>query len=281
EVFDGDGGNGHKPYCNGLIEDWTVWRYQDVERFKALVAAMAALSPDLSERLEPGNESVRVTLDDVRKIPTLRFPWGEVPITLLSAGMRRILSLAYVLVWTWHEHLQAVKLTGHPVAERMIVLIDEVESHLHPRWQRRILPAVVNTISGLADQLDVQVICSSHSPMVLASMEPTFDPARDRLFHLDASGNGTGASVRQVPFAKFGDAVGWLTSPVFGLEQARSAEAEEAIEAAEAFMRNDLAALPDGLRTKDEIHAELQRVLGELDEFWLRWVVTAPPVRKP
>ena len=49
---------------------------------------------------------------------------------------------------------------------------------------------------------------------------------------------------RSLPWAKQGDAVGWLTSPVFGLKQARSSEGENAFEAAKAFMRGDIAGLP-------------------------------------
>jgi AAA domain len=64
-----------------------------------------------------------------------------------------------------------------------------------------------------------------------------------------------------------------LVSPVFGLEQARSKEAESAIEAAEAFMRDDLRKLPKELKTKAQIHRELVRVLAGQDPFWPRWIV--------
>jgi hypothetical protein len=31
-------------------------------------------------------------------------PYGPVPVTQAAAGMRRVLALAYLLVWTWEEH---------------------------------------------------------------------------------------------------------------------------------------------------------------------------------
>ena len=40
-------------------------------------------------------------------------------------------------------------------------------------------------------------------------------------------------------WSKQGDVLGWLVSDAFGLKQARSREAEQAIEAAEAFMRHE------------------------------------------
>ena len=69
-----------------------------------------------------------------------------------------------------------------------------------------------------------------------------------------------------------GDVTNWLVSETFGLEQARSKEAEEAIEAAEAFMRGD-GHLPKGLGTKAAIHARLQKLLPAGDVFWPRWIV--------
>jgi hypothetical protein len=72
-----------------------------------------------------------------------------------------------------------------------------------------------------------------------------------------------------------GRRVGLAGLGAFGLTQARSVEAERAIEAAEAWMRGDTAALPDDLKTKASIHKELARVLPSMDPFWPRWVVRA------
>jgi energy-coupling factor transporter ATP-binding protein EcfA2 len=45
-----------------------------------------------------------------------------------------------------------------------IVLIDEVELHLHPAWQRAVLPALFATFPN------IQFIATTHSPQVLASV---------------------------------------------------------------------------------------------------------------
>jgi hypothetical protein len=80
--------------------------------------------------------------------------------------------------------------------------------------------------------------------------------------------------VDQGGWANQGDATNWLVSETFGLEQARSVEAEQAIEAAEAFMRDEKPArLPAGLKTKAAIHQQLQRLLPAGDVFWPRWLV--------
>lgn len=48
-----------------------------------------------------------------------------------------------------------------PLAAPGIVLIDEIELHLHPRWQRRIIPWLMETFTNC------QFIVTTHSPQVL------------------------------------------------------------------------------------------------------------------
>jgi hypothetical protein len=40
-------------------------------------------------------------------------------------------------------------------------------------------------------------------------------------------------------------------------------------------MRGEGDKNPEHLRTKEQIHEQLARVLGDLDPFWPRWIVTA------
>jgi len=264
-----------KVLCNGLIQDWVNWQNQrDQSTFQLLTRVIRQLSPHASERIEPG-EPTRVSIEDVRDIPTIKMPYGDVPVTHASAGMKRILGVAYLLVWTWYEHLQVSKLRHRNFVDQIIVLMDEVESHLHPRWQRSLLPAVLEVATGLQQekQMKVQVLATTHSPLVLASVEPIFDEERDRLFHFELQGQAV--TLNEVPWAKQGDTVGWLTSEIFGLKQARSKEAEIAIEAAEAWMRADsMNDCPENLRTQAQIQQELERLLPGHDPFWPRWVVT-------
>lgn len=215
----------------------------------------------------------RISLDDVRDMPTLHMPYGEdAPLLQASAGMRRICALVYLLVWAWEEHQRAAAMRGDAATQRVIFLVDELDTHLHPRWQRVVLRALLNVVAELmaGGDAQVQVLAATHSPLVLASVEPYFDPEQDSLWHL-ALDNGS-VRLLQEPWAKQGDVLGWLVSETFGLTQARSIEAEEAIEAAEAFMRGDLAALPTGLRTRAAIHARLGELLPGHDPFWPRWV---------
>jgi hypothetical protein len=260
---------------NGLIADWVKWQYQPAQDetapFQLLSRVIQQLSPHPEEWMVPGKPR-RVSIDDVRDIPTVDLPYGNVPITQVSAGMRRILNLAYLLIWTWYEHTQACELLGRKPTNKLVLLVDEVEAHLHPRWQRSLLPAVLELGKHLQSRIETQVIATTHSPLVLASVEPNFDEAQDRLLLFDLQ-NGN-VTLAPVLWAKQGDVIGWLTSDIFGLKQARSREAEMAIEAAEALMRGeDMTDYPPHLRTKKQIDKALRTLLPGHDPFWPQWIV--------
>lgn len=265
-----EGPNGIR-YCNGLIHDWVLWQKGQDPAFADLVKVLDALSPSGAEKLEPG-PPVRLGLD-VKDYPSLRMPYGQhVALVHASAGMRRIAALAYLLVWTWREHLLACEQTGHKRAKEIIFLIDEIECHLHPQWQRRVVPALLRVMQALTGKkVPVQLIVATHAPLVLASIEPKFDEAQDAVFNI-ALVDGQ-AVVAAETWAKQGDVVNWLVSDAFGLRQARSVEAEQAIEAAEAWMRGDKRALPNGLKTQAAIDKALRQALPGHDDFWPRWLV--------
>jgi hypothetical protein len=263
-----------KTLCRGLIQDWVTWQNQPQKMpFQLLSDVIKRLSPHPDEWIEIG-EPTRVSVDDVRDIPTINLPYGNIPITQASAGMKRILGLAYLLVWTWYEHEKACELTQQEPMNQIVLLIDEIESHLHPRWQRMILPSILSVVNQLKSNITIQALVTTHSPLVLASLEPIFDEEQDKLFLFALQGKDV--ELNEIFWTKQGDTVGWLTSEIFGLKQARSQESETAIEAAEAWMRNDnMNTFPEHLRTQSQIHQELQRLLPGHDPFWPRWIVTA------
>jgi hypothetical protein len=267
--------------CNGLIQDWATWYYQrsrdlSFDPFGLLESVLSSLCHP-QEQMKPGAPE-KVFLDDIRLFPTIELDYGTVAFPHWAAGVKRVVSLAYLLVWAWSEHLQAAKLKREKPADHMILILDEIESHLHPKWQRVILPALLGVAERLKSDLKIQILTATHSPLVLASVEPYFDEETDQLFcfNLDTDKPMSDmVSFNALPWAVHGDVVGWLTSDVFGLEQARSREAETMIEFAEAFMRGDRAKLPASLKTKRAITAELKKVLSGLDPFWPRWIVDA------
>lgn len=279
ELADGLRSNGTQ-LCNGLIQDWVEWYYQRLSSTELVAKPFEILEEVISLLSHPSEplrcvEPRKVFVDDARKFPALEMPYGIVPYPHWSAGVKRIVNLAYLIVWAWVEHTRAAELRHEEPTSQVVLIIDELESHLHPRWQRSILPSLLRIVEHLRSDVQSQILCTTHSPLTLASLEPHFDTERDQFFCFTLS--DTEVRFESVPWAMHGDVVAWLTSDVFGLEQARSTEAERAIEAAEAYLRGEHSALPSNLRRKEEITNELRRVLPGLDPFWPRWVVGAKP----
>ena len=91
----------------------------------------------------------------------------EVPIEDLSDGFRSILSLTIELL----RHL-AIAYPGHmeasadgPIDVPGVVLIDEVDAHLHPTWQRKIGAFLLKAFPKL------QFLVTTHSPLVCQNAE--------------------------------------------------------------------------------------------------------------
>ena len=254
--------------CNGLIRDWASWQKEKGAAFQQLCRVLAQLSPSPEEKLEPG-ELTRISLDDVRDMPTLRMPYGkEVAIVHASAAIRRIAALAYLLVWTWQEHARASKLLNRETTKQIVFLIDEVEAHLHPAWQRRILRSLMEVMSALKDsgEVGVQIVAVTHSPMLLASMEPVFDPGQDSLWMFDID-EKEGVRLARDAWHRRGDASAWLRSEIFDLGEARSLEAERAIQEARSFMARDA---PERAAF-ERIYDALRRSMPGDDPFWVDW----------
>lgn len=253
--------------CEGLIRDWASWQRENGDVFKVLDKVLRVLSPSKHEKLQAG-ELRKLTVDDPKRYPTLRMPYGEdVAVIHASAGMRRIIALAYLLVWAWQEHLAAARLRGDAPAREIVFLIDEIEAHLHPQWQRRIVPALLEVMDALTGQHGsrVQLLAVTHSPLVLASAEPRFDPAKDAWFDLDLEAQKV--VLRKRKFERRGEVNNWLTSEAFDLKAPRSLEAEIAIEEALALARQPTPSRSD-IKRVDKL---LRDSLGEIDRFWVRW----------
>lgn len=265
EVWDGLQEESGGWLCNGLIRDWAGWQKERGTPFKQLKQVLEVLSPSAKEKLEPG-ALTRISLDDVRDIPTIRMPYQQdVPVVHASSGMRRIIALAYFLVWAWEEHKQAAKQLGEKATHQITFLIDEIESHLHPSWQRSIVPALLSVMEKLTKTAEVQLITATHSPLIMASVEPLFDDRQDAWFDLDFERKKV--VLRQRDFEKHGDVETWLVSEAFDLKSSRPLEYEGLVEEAAALLsRNE-----PSRKQIEAMNERLVQALGPRDEFLFRW----------
>lgn len=85
---------------------------------------------------------------------------------------------------------------GDVFAQPIFLFLDEVDIHLHPKWQRRILPAIQKLLPN------AQVFVSTHSPFVVGSVEDAWvyrlpEPGSG-ITRVDAIPSGAGKSYRLI-----------------------------------------------------------------------------------
>ena len=250
----------------GLIRDWVRWQNRhDQSTFNMFRSVLAKLSPPDMAPLVPG-ETMRLP-DEPRDIPTLVHNYSQVPFTHESAGVKRIVTMAYLLVWAWNEHRVYSEISKKSPQKNIVIMVDEIEAHLHPKWQRAILPSLLEVAKVLSKEITPQLMVATHSPLILASVENDFSLQNDALFHLYLDSK-KGVEFKEMPFLKYGTVDAWLTSEIFALRQARSREGESALEGA----KNLLASSSSDPSKIKSAHALLVDALPAEDSFWPRWL---------
>lgn len=112
-----------------------------------------------------------VVLEDVLSVEEtddgLRFKVGEsvVAASELPDGFRATIAWLADLCAAWHEKAPDEAQDGDPSKIRAIVLIDEIDLHLHASLQRVLVPHLRKALP------EVQWIVTTHSPLVISSFD--------------------------------------------------------------------------------------------------------------
>ena len=147
----------------------------------------------------------------------------KVPTLGLSDGYRSVIALAGDLIW---RLLMAFPETKDPLQEAGTVLIDELDIHLHPSWQRQI-PHILRELFP-----NIQFIVTTHSPFIAAGS------GRDAVAYRLTFENGR-AVANQIHNLAFLSVEGVLKSPAFGIVSPYSEETQEQIERYYTLRRKD------------------------------------------
>lgn len=135
----------------------------------------------------------------------------KIPFSDMSLGYKNVISWTIDLTWRLSRQYSD---STNPLAEPAIVLIDEIDLHLHPKWQREIM-------SNLSRHFkNTQFIATAHSPLMLqAAIESNYAVLKE---------NENGLTILNEPKGIDGWRVDQiLTSEMFGLPSARGIEYEE------------------------------------------------------
>jgi len=105
---------------------------------------------------------------------------------------------------------------GKLVDTRGLVLVDEIDLHLHPEWQRSVVPLLAASLPHM------QFVITTHSPLVVASMESA------NLYMLGSEDGAT--RIHRLPERVQGrTAEQILLSPYFGLQSTRAPAVADAM----------------------------------------------------
>ena len=176
---------------------------EQLDSLKKLIAAMLPdvqdpndieiLGPPQSDPSRPGGVRVKT-------------PYGSVPLDQVSLGYRTMFAWIVDIGWRLIERYPG---SQNPLHEPAIVLVDEIDLHLHPLWQRK----VRETLVGHFPQ--VQFIATAHSPlMAQSSLDANVAVVRRSGDHAEI--------VNDPAVIKAWRLDQLITSDLFGLDSARS-----------------------------------------------------------
>lgn len=188
-------------------------RARDRARLKTIYAAVASLLDDIRPQdIKFRGPKVAGRSPDQCGVH-VKTPSGTVPLGELSLGYQSMFAWTVDLAF---RLLEAYPSSKKPMHESAVVLIDEIDLHLHPRWQRTIRSRLLKHFPK------VQFIATTHSPVT--AQETLSEGGRVAVVQWD----GTGASIDSDPLPGREWRIDQLmTSALFGFGMPRSLSAEE------------------------------------------------------
>jgi predicted ATP-binding protein involved in virulence len=133
--------------------------------FEITLGDLEAVRRAISGVIDGASEPI-IELNPPRFVVSLDLQNGEkerLTLTELSGGYRTMLALVADLA---RRMAQANPSLEDPLQSEAIVLIDEIDLHLHPAWQQRVLQDLQRVFPN------TQFIVSTHSPQVLSTVKP-------------------------------------------------------------------------------------------------------------
>ena len=130
----------------------------------------------------------------------------ERPIDLGGTGSQRIYvgdlssgsqSTLLWILWLALKMLNHYEFANGWNEQPAVLLIDEIENHLHPTWQRRVIPALLKHFPGL------QIFATTHSPFVVAGLRV----GQVHMLKRDSAGVVTASTNEH-------DIIGWTTDEI-------------------------------------------------------------------
>jgi SIR2-like protein/putative AbiEii toxin of type IV toxin-antitoxin system/AAA domain-containing protein len=122
--------------------------------FERFFTVLAAVTPEAGIKFHDIDPQKRILIEANGEL---------VPLEAVSQGTASVLCWVGVMLQRMHEVHAALE---NPEHGSVMVLIDEIDAHMHPLWQQAIAPALRTEFPQL------QVLATSHSPLIVGAMAP-------------------------------------------------------------------------------------------------------------
>ncbi len=196
---------------------------------------------DLFQALLESNVEIVVSADGVR----FKEKGFDLTFSQLSEGYKNIMTWVSDMIYRFQQHQPKVtKLEDF----KGIVLLDEIELHLHPIWQRRIVGKLRTFFPN------IQFVFTTHSPTVIQGASQ--DAIIYRIYRNPKTGK---TSASEAYFKKNLDHLmlnSLATSPLFGLDDARVSSNVASVDTSDSYFQSKIA-------NKIEDELQRQKIMGK------------------
>jgi predicted ATP-binding protein involved in virulence len=175
--------------------DWDIpgrYKFPDPQ-LEAVRSALTRFLPDFSKFTIRRNPPRMEVEKNGKRLTVNQLSGGELILIAMIGDLARRMAIANPV-------------SEEPLEGSGIILIDEIDLHLHPRWQRIIVNKLLEVFPNC------QFIISTHSPHVITHVHP------ENLFLLEQTDSGI---VAEKPYESYGKNVDRVLEDLMGLETTR------------------------------------------------------------
>lgn len=203
---------------------------------------------EILTRILPGIDDIRVTSRttrrrQIRASAEAHGPDGWIPFSALGLGYRTMTAWIVDLASRLFERYGDLP---DPLSGAAVCLVDEIDLHLHPRWQRDLITRLTTLFPN------TQFIATAHSPLVVQAAPDANVVVLKRQGDSVLIDNAP-RSVRRWRVAQI------LTSELFDLPSARAPELDASIRERDEILAKSILSDDDERRL-----AELRAIIGDL-----------------
>jgi predicted ATP-binding protein involved in virulence len=214
-------------------------KYEDaIQRVEQAISDIVGYDVHFSFSYDPMNVSIKINNENLE-------------IDILPDGLKSIIS------WITDLFIRMERIpwtdNNNTLDKHFILLLDEIEIHLHPSWQRKILPVVQSLFKN------AQIFIATHSPFVISSIS-------DAWIYKFSLTNGKSRLSEVVP-SKAGFSYPSVLDEVFDLAEYFDVDTENSFHQFYQIKNEILSGNTDNIQTFKDIGQQLSQKSIELQDI--------------